>query len=347
MTIISDKIQMLPFVSIIIPSFNEEKFIGGVLDNIVEQDYPHERLEVFLIDGNSRDKTRDLILLKAKEHPFIHLLINEKQYVPFALNLGISRAKGEVIVIMGSHSLYPSNYVSSLVEALFKLDADNVGGVLINNTTSTSLKPTAIANVLSSLFGIGNAYFRIGSKHIKRVDTVPFGCYHRSVFDRIGLFDEELFKNQDDEFNARLIQKGGSIYLIPEIKIIYFTRESVKALWRMFFQYGFFKPLVNLKLKQPANIRQFFPPVFVVFLFLTLTGSFFSPWIFYSLIAGGSIYILANLFFTLKIMLETRRPLLLFFLPWLFLVLHLAYGWGYLIGIVKFVFFNTAVQNNF
>jgi len=339
MTITSNQIKMLPFVSVIIPSYNEEKFITSVLDNVVEQDYPHERLEVFVVDGNSRDKTRELIQMKAKEHPFIHLLNNEKQYVPFALNLGISRSKGEVIVIMSSHSLYPLNYVSSLVEALFKLDADNVGGVLINTATNTSLKPTAIAKVISSLFGIGNAYFRIGSKHIKEVDTVPFGCYHRSVFERIGVFDEELIKNQDDEFNARLIQHGGSIYLIPEIKITYFTRESVKALWRMFFQYGFFKPLVNLKLKQPASIRQFFPPVFVLFLFLAFPGSYFSPLIFYSLIAGGSIYILANLFFTLKIMLETRRPLLLFFLPWLFLVLHLAYGWGYLIGVVKFVFF--------
>jgi len=334
----TDQNEYMPFVSLLIPAFNEEKFIGGVLDNIVEQDYPHESLEVFVVDGNSQDRTRELILMKAKEYPFIHLLNNEKQYVPFALNLGISRSKGEVIVIMGSHSRYPLNYVSSLVEALFKLDADNVGGILINNATNTSLISTAIAKVLSSLFGIGNAYFRIGSKHIKEVDTVPFGCYRRSVFDRIGVFDEELIKNQDDEFNARLIQHGGSIYLIPEIKITYFPRESVKALWSMLFQYGFFKPLVNLKLKQPATIRQFFPPVFVLCLFLTLAGSYFNSWIFYSLIAGGSIYIIANLFFTLKIMLETKRPLLLFFLPWLFLVLHLAYGWGYLIGIVKFVF---------
>lgn len=332
---------MLPFVSIIIPTFNEEKFINRILDNILEQDYQKERMEVFVVDGNSQDKTRELIQSKSKEHAFIHLLTNEKQYVPFALNLGISNAKGEVIIIMGSHSSYPSNYVSSLVNALFKFNADNVGGMLITATNDPSVKSTAIAKVLSSPFGVGNAYFRIGSKDVKKVDTVTFGCYRRSVFDRIGLFDEELLRNQDDEFNARLIHHGGSIYLIPEIKIIYYIRDSVKALWRMYFQYGFFKPLVNVKLKKPATIRQFSPPAFVLFLLLSIGGSYFSPWIFYCFIAGGGIYLVTDLLYTLTIVLETRRPLLLFFLPWLFLILHVAYGWGYLAGIVKFVFFKA------
>ena len=331
---------MLPFVSIIIPSFNEEKFISRVLDNILEQDYQRDRMEVFLVDGNSKDKTREIIELKVKEHAFIHLLINEKQYVPFALNLGISNAKGEVIIIMGAHSSYPVNYISLLVEALYNLKADNVGGILVNVSPELSLKSTAIAKVLGSIFGIGNAYFRIGSKVIKKVDTVPFGCYRRPVFDRIGLFDEELLKNQDDEFNARLTHNGGTIYLIPEIKIMYYTKDSVKGLWRMYFQYGFFKPLVNVKLKRPATLRQFFPPAFVMFLFLSMPGSFLSPWVFYGLITGGGTYLLTDLIFTLRISLVARRPLLLFFLPWLFLLLHLAYGLGYLAGIVKFILFN-------
>jgi glycosyltransferase involved in cell wall biosynthesis len=338
---------MLPFVSVIIPSYNEEKFITRVLDNVVEQDYPNDRLEVIAVDGNSEDITRELILAKAKEYPIIKLLMNENQYVPFALNLGISNSRGEVIIIMGSHSSYPVNYISLLVESLYKLNTDNVGGILINSATDTSLKSSAIAKVLSSIFGVGPSYFRIGSKNIIKVDTVPFGCYHRSVFDRIGLFDEELIRNQDDEFNARLIKHGGSIHLIPEVKITYYTRDSVKALWKMYFQYGLFKPLVNIKLKRASSLRQFFPPAFVLFLLFSIALSYFSPLILYGLIGVCSIYLITDLLFTLKIVLESRRPLFLMFLPWLFPILHLAYGIGYLTGILKFVINKEKPSANF
>jgi hypothetical protein len=219
------------------------------------------------------------------------------------------------------------------------LNADNVGGMLITVPADPSMKSTAIAKVLSSPFGVGNAYFRIGSKDVKKVDTVTFGCYRRSVFDRIGLFDEELLRNQDDEFNARLIHNGGSIYLIPEVKIRYYTRSSVKGLWRMYFQYGLFKPLVNIKLKRPATIRQFFPPAFVLFLILTMAGSFFTSWMLLGLLAGFGIYLLTDLFFTILIAMEAGNSLLCLFLPWLFLILHLSYGSGYLAGIIKFVLF--------
>lgn len=335
---------MVPFVSVIIPCFNEENYINRILDNVLEQDYQKDRMEVFVVDGNSKDRTQELILSKVKENPIIHLLINEKQYVPFARNLGISNASGEVIMFMDSHSSYPVNYISSLVDALYKLNADNVGGMLMNTAPDKFLTSTAIAIALSSPFGVGNAYFRIGSKTVKKVDTVTFGCYRRSVFDRIGLFDEELLRNADDEFNGRLIRHGGSIWLIPEIKITYYTRTSVKGLWKMYFQYGFFKPLVNVKLKKPATIRQFMPPGFVLFLFLFITGSFFSRWIFYCLTAGVCIYLLTNFLFSINAAVKSKRLLLLFFIPWLFLLLHIAYGWGYLAGIPKFVIFRGRKQ---
>jgi glycosyltransferase involved in cell wall biosynthesis len=327
----------LPLVTVIIPTFNEEKFIDRILVNIGEQDYPQDRMEVLFVDGNSHDRTGELIKATADKHPNIHLLINERQYVPFALNLGISEAKGEVIMIMGSHSSYPSNYISLLVDSLFRLNADNVGGMLVTCPPDPSLKSVAIAGVLSSAFGVGNAYFRIGSKEVRKVDTVTFGCYRRSVFDRIGMFDEALLRNQDDEFNARLVQAGGAIYLVPEVKINYYTRDSLKALWRMYFQYGLFKPLVNVKLKRPASVRQFVPPAFVLFLILSIAGSFFSPWIFRCFIGGAGIYLVAALVFSVKTAREAKRYLLMLYLPWLFLLLHLAYGWGYLSGILKFM----------
>ncbi|MFZ4523428.1 MAG: glycosyltransferase family 2 protein [Bacteroidales bacterium] len=333
---------MDPLVSVIIPSFNEEKYISSLLDNILQQDYPAERLEVFIIDGLSSDRTQAIIGEYHTRYPYIKLIINNKRFVPFALNLGISASSGEVIVRMDVHSQYPVNYISKLVHSLISLDADNVGGVWITNPANDSQLANAIAVAQSSAFGVGDSHFRLGVSEVRKVDTVPYGCFRRPLFDRIGMFDEELLRNQDDEFNARIIENGGSIYLIPDVAINYFARPGLSSLSKMFFQYALFKPLVNKKLKKPATIRQFIPPLFVLFLLTGWLPAFISPILLFGYAAGMGIYLLANLLFTLKSALNTRKGYLVFFLPWIFLLQHLSYGIGYLAGIIKFVLFNKA-----
>ena len=246
-------------VSIIIPCRNEEAFIGKVLENIVHQDYPADLTEVFVIDGKSNDKTAEIIKGYSEKHSFIHYLENPQKIVPFALNKAIKQSSGEIIIRMDAHAVYPNNYVSKLVEGLADYKCENVGGVWITKPGNDSVKAKAIALATSHPFGIGNAYYRLPNQKPKEVDTVPFGCYSRNVFDKIGYFDEELTRNQDDEFNARLIKNGGKIYLLPEIQIIYFAREKLRKISKMFYQYGLYKPLVNLKIGKPATLRQFAP----------------------------------------------------------------------------------------
>jgi glycosyltransferase involved in cell wall biosynthesis len=332
------------FVSVVIPCFNEEKYIGGILDDILAQDYPKENLEVMVVDGMSRDRTPDIIRSYGERHPFIRLEPNEKQFVPFALNIGIRKAKGELIVIMGSHAKYPPGYISGLVAASAELNADNVGGVCVAMPAAAKVKANAIASVLSSPFGVGNAMFRIGAGKRMKVDTVTFGCYRRQVFERIGYFDEELLRNQDDEFNGRLLKNGGTIYLIPEIKIEYYPRSTISGLRRMYYQYGLFKPLVARKLGRPATIRQLVPPLFLLFLLAFIPGSFFHPYILITLISVAGLYILAGLLMTAKIAWKKKQPGQLFFLPWLFPVVHFSYGWGYLVGIVRFIIFRKKIK---
>jgi glycosyltransferase involved in cell wall biosynthesis len=328
---------MNSFVSIIIPCFNEEKFITTLLDNVLDQDYPKELTEVVILDGMSTDRTREMILRIAEKNPVIRLLENEKRYVPFALNKGIKASKGDIIVRMDAHTFYPSNYVSVLVKYLEELKADNVGAVLQNMPGNSSAQGLAISKVLASSFGVGNAKFRIGVKEICRVDTVPFGCYRRDVFDRIGYFDEELLRNQDDEFNARLLKKGGSIYLIPELVIRYFTRTSVRKLINMYYQYGLFKPLVSFKIGRPTTGRQLVPFLFVLFLIITTAGSLFSIQAAKILFAGMALYVAADIFFSLKLTLQSKQSRLILYIPWIFLLLHLSYGWGYMRGLIRFV----------
>jgi len=240
---------------------------------------------------------------------------------------------------MGAHTFYPVNYVSVLVKHLIELNADNVGAFLRTVPGDDSVRAHAISEVLSSTFGIGNAKYRTGVNEICRTDTVPFGCYNRGIFDKIGYFDEELLRNQDYEFNTRLIKNGGSIYLIPMVTINYFSRSSTKQLFRMHYQYGLYNPLVSLKVGRPMLSRHLVPLVFLVYLITTGAGAFFSPFSLWLLIAGSSVYFMGNLFFSLKIIKQTQQVNLFFYLPWIFFFLHVSYGWGYLMGIFRFLVF--------
>jgi glycosyltransferase involved in cell wall biosynthesis len=330
---------MKPRISIIVPCYNEVRFIKKLLQNIVDQDYPKESSEVFVVDGMSDDGTRDEISGFVQFHPYIHLLDNEKRYVSFALNKGISNSTGEVIIRMDSHAEYPSDYFSRLVQSLYHLKADNVGGSWITLPGNSTIKSLAIASALSSPFGVGNAHYRLNIKTIRKVDTVPFGCYRKEVFDRIGLFDEDLLRNQDDGFNAKLIKNGGKIFLIPDIKIRYYARTSVKSIWKTFYQYGLFKPLVNRKVGRPATLRQFIPPVFVLFLILSAIGSIFFKLVSFIGIISIAFYFMIDLIFTFSISAKQSQPLLIVYLPWIFFIIHVSYGFGYLHGIGRFIIF--------
>ena len=327
-----------PFVSVVIPCRNEEPFIAKVLHDLEKQDYPKGHFEILLAEGRSEDKTREIILDFAALNADIKLIDNPQKIVPTGLNAAIRQARGEVIVRMDAHSEYPTNYLSELVTHLQHLNADNVGGVWITLPGAPTSVARAIALATSHPFGIGNASYRLGAKEIKKVDTVPYGCYKREVFDRIGLFDEQLVRNQDDEFNARLIQSGGSIYLIPWVHIRYYARPTIAKMRKMFFQYGLFKPLVNKKTGKPATLRQFVPPLFVLSLLATLLLGFWRwPfWVLFALLV--LLHLLAGLYVGFKLAGKSEEKLSPWIFPRVFFLIHLSYGWGYLRGLMKFAF---------
>jgi glycosyltransferase involved in cell wall biosynthesis len=333
-------------VSIIIPCRNEEAFIGKVLENIINQDYPTDFTEVFVVDGKSNDKTVELIKGYSEKHSFIYYLENPQKIVPFALNKAIKKSTGEIIIRMDAHAVYPNDYISKLVDGLAEYKCENVGGVWITKPGSDSLKAKAIALATSHPFGIGNAYYRLSNQKPKEVDTVPFGCYNRKIFDKIGYFDEELIRNQDDEFNARLIKNGGKIYLLPQIQIIYFAREKLSKVSIMFYQYGLYKPLVNLKIGKPATLRQFAPLLLVIYLVITGGLSFISNFILVSFILGIIFYLFICSFATVSIWIKNiKESGLMFYLFLLFPIIHLSYGWGYLTGIFRFLIFKKPIHH--
>jgi glycosyltransferase involved in cell wall biosynthesis len=326
-----------PRVSIIVPCRKERRYVADCLESIRQNDFAADSLEVLVVDGASDDGTREIIESYARQWPSVRCLDNPAGTAPAALNIGIRVARGDIIMRMDAHCHYPRNYVSMLVQWLDKSGADNVGGVCRTLPGSESRTARAIAIALSHPLGVGNSRFRIGTKSERWVDTVPFGCYRRDVFERIGLFDEDLVRNQDDEFNQRLLKNGGRILLVPDVVVDYYARDSISKVARMYYQYGYFKPLVAKKLGRIGTVRQVVPAAFVVALLGSLMlGIWLGP---ARLVFAGilGVYVGALLMAgAAGIPRNGFRVSVL--LPLVFAVLHLSYGWGSIRGMIRFLF---------
>ena len=198
--------MQLPFISVILPVRNEERYIAACVDSIFSQDYPADQMEVIFVDGRSEDRTVELLHAMQKEHPQIVVLDNPNRTVPYAMNIGIAHSSAPVIVRLDAHAEYPADYIRLSVETLLTQDCDNAGGVF--ETHGRGFMGEAIAEMLKTPLGVGNATYRLTTED-GYVDTVPFGCFKRELFERIGGFDERMTRNQDNELNFRIRKNGG------------------------------------------------------------------------------------------------------------------------------------------
>lgn len=329
-------------VSIICPVFNEEKYIEACIVSILEQDYPKEAMEVLFIDGNSTDNSTGIIKRYTAQYSFLKLLNNPERIVPYALNKGLEAAKGEVIMRLDAHCTYPTNYISELVRYLYQLNADNVGGVWNTQPAKDTPICQAIAFASSHPFGVGGSMHKIGASKIMETDTVPFGCYKREIFDKTGLFDTDLVRNQDDEFNGRLLNLGGKIYLIPQVIINYTARDTLCKMRKMYYQYGLYKPLVNKKLGAPATVRQFFPILFLLGLTIGGVVCMIWPLLLHFYTSVLLLYLFIGIVVGSMGAIRAHQPLLALLMPYVFFNIHMSYGVGYLVGIFNVLGKKTA-----
>lgn len=325
-------------VSVIMPVRNEADTIRTTIASLLKQDYPVEMMEIIIADGLSTDGTDEVIRQMEAQYNNVRYLPNTGKIVSTGLNLAIQKSVGEVIVRMDAHSVYPNDYISKLVQALDEYNADNVGCVIETIPANDTLMAKAIAIGLSSPFGVGNSKFRVGVKEAMEVDTVPFGCFRREVFDKIGWFDEELIRNQDDEFNARMLRNGCRIVLIPDITCRYQARDSYRKLSAMLFQYGLFKPLVNWKLGQIATFRQLVPMLLILFVAGGALISLMWPVMLSLYFSGIIAYLLFISVGSLKAFRTNKTISLIPFCLITFPIMHVSYGWGYSSGLWKLFF---------
>lgn len=316
-------------LSVIVPIYNEEKYIAKCIESIAEQDYPKDDLEILLVDGMSTDRTREIIKSYAEKYPFIKLIDNPDKIVPFAMNKGIAKAKGDIIMRLDAHALYPTNYFSDIVEWHKKMpDAWNIGGVCDTKVVNSNKVSEAIAMVMSDKFGVGNSTFRTGSdKEFLEVDTVPFGCYKSFVFDKIGNYNEKLVRVQDIELNKRLKHAGGKIIMVPSIHCTYIPRDNYKAFYKNRFQTGYWviKTCFITHTTKNLGLRHFIPACFALSLILPLVAGIF--WWPFTLISVSVAALYALCMLTRSIQLKNDKTSV-WCLFKAFCCIHISYGLG-------------------
>lgn len=319
-------------VSVVIPCLNEKNYISKCLESLISCHYPKNDLTVYVCDGMSTDGTREIINHYSQNYNYIHLLDNPEKTTPYALNIGLKKSNAEIKIILGAHSEVYPDFIDQCLLA-FKNDSaiGCVGGIIENEFDDATSE--AISCAMSSVFGVGSAHFRTGTKE-GFVDTVAFGAYKQEVFDAVGYFDEDLVRNQDDEFNYRVIKHGFKIYLSRSIRSKYYVRARFKKLFKQYYQYGYWKVYVNAKHKTVTTTRQIIPALFFAYLIFCLLTVFINPLLgFYSSILL-MVYLGLAIVSAWHVSKKTNKiPLVVNS----FFILHLSYGIGYIEGIFNFL----------
>jgi glycosyltransferase involved in cell wall biosynthesis len=321
-----------PTVTVVLPVRNEAEFIERSLGAVLRQDYPANLTDIIVADGASDDGTAEIVSKLTNTNPRVRLINNPERIVATGLNRAMAEASGEVIVRVDGHCEIASDYVSRCIEHL-RSGADGVGGPV--ETIGQTPRAHVIATAMSSKFGVGDSAFRTLTDRTLFADTVPFPAYTRTIVERAGAYDAELVRNQDDEYNYRLRKMGARILLAADVRSRYYSRSSLKSLWRQYRQYGYWKVRVLQKHPLQMSARQFIPPMFVAALIVSSAAALVTThgWI---LLAGVlASYAVANV--TATALVVRGRPLPQpWMLPIAFATLHISYGIGFLTGLLRF-----------
>jgi succinoglycan biosynthesis protein ExoA len=331
-----------PRVSIIVPCRNEARHISACLESILAQESPAGGLEAIIADGMSDDGTRDTIAQLAAADARLRMVDNPRRTTSAGLNHAIRAARGEIIVRMDAHTEYAPDYVAQCVAALESTGADNVGGAA--RTRGTGRLQRAVCAAFHSPFSTGGAGFHRPDFE-GPVDTVVYGCWRRDRLLELGLFDEELVRNQDDELNFRIQRAGGKLWQSRAIHSWYRPRASLKALFRQYMQYGYWKVRVMQKHGRPASPRQLVPIALVAFLVGGLAMAPLHPWLAFAYFAGLAAYATGIALASIQAARKGGWDLLPL-LPAVFAAFHISYGLGFAAGLLDFVILRRSGRAN-
>jgi len=328
--------QNVPQVSIIVPCYNEQGTIQLLLDAIYEQDYSRSKIEVIIADGLSTDHTKEEISKFVLSHPDLNIRIidNPKRIIPAGLNRAIRSAEGDIIIRLDAHSVPEPDYVTLCVSGLEKGKGDNIGGVWDIRPVEDIWQAKSISEAASHKFGVGDASYRYTSEP-QIVDTVPFGSFYRSLFDKIGLYDETLLTNEDYEFNVRLIKNGGKVWLDPRIRSVYYSRSTFSDLARQYWRYGYWKAQMIRRYPNTLRWRQAVPPLFVLSLGVLILFSVSFHFARILLMFEITIYVCLLLAAGIGVSLKKNNTSALIGVPISIAIMHITWGCAFIWGLIK------------
>jgi succinoglycan biosynthesis protein ExoA len=329
-------IAIVHSVSIIVPCYNEESTIQLLLDALYTQTYPRSFLEVIIADGLSTDRTRQQISSFQITHPdlLVRVVDNPQRTIPAGLNRAIAAAGGNYIVRVDAHSVPQPDYVAGCVSALEQGKGDVVGGIWDIRPGGSGWLARSISAAAAHPLGVGDAHYR-HTKRAQIVDTVPFGAYCRALVERVGPFDEALLTNEDYEFNTRVRQAGGTIWLDPAIRSVYFARSTLTALARQYWRYGYWKARMLRRYPGSIRWRQALPPAFILSLIGLLLLAVWLPIARWLLGIEALLYLLILFIVGAQLALKKRDLALLFYVPIAIAVMHLSWGSAFLWSLLR------------
>jgi glycosyltransferase involved in cell wall biosynthesis len=325
-------------VSVVVPCYNEERFIGQVLEHLSGQ-YVGEGFEIIVVDGMSEDSTRETVAGFMRTHPSlrVRLIDNPARVIPVAVNRGIAAARGEVIVRMDAHSIPSPNYTRRCLELLRRADVAVVGMPWRIRPGADTLVARANALAVAHPFGIGDAKYRTADETAPSqfVDTVAFGVFTKKLWQELGGFNEDLLANEDYDFNYRVRQRGGGVLLDTSGHCLYFARATFGALTRQYFRYGTWKAQMLKLHPRSARLRHLVAPAFVLALALLSLSCWWLKPARWALVVMLAAYASLALAASLQLLRRDRESRLLLLLPLSFLLIHLTWGGGFLWGLVR------------
>jgi succinoglycan biosynthesis protein ExoA len=329
-------LMALPLVTIAMPTFNEERFIEPCIRSIQAQDYPRDLIEILVADGRSEDRTRDILDDLAADDPRIRLIDNPDRLQAAGLNRAILAARGEIVVRMDAHCLYAPSYVRACVETLERTGADNVGGA--QRAKAETAFQRALCAALTSPLGFGGARHRVAAGREGFVDTVFLGAFPKRVFESVGLYDPKAITNEDAEFDQRLLESGGKIYLSPDIEVYYYPRDSYRALAKQYYRYGRGRARTLLKLGRFPKLGRIptLRPLFPFALVAGATALLIIPPL-WPLVAPAIVaYALATGAEAVRVAHPLGAPGVI--TAWgIFPVLHISHGVGFASGLIRYL----------
>ena len=321
----------LPRISLLIPCRNEEEYIEGCLDSLID-DFVAQHAEVIVIDGDSDDRTTEVIEAYRRRYPFVRLLHNPERLQSHAMNVGLAAARGATIVRADAHSTYPPSYVRTCAELLERVPAANVGGVMAPEGGSTFER--VVADAMSSRLGIGWSRFHLGD-FSGYTDTVYLGTFRRSIFDRVGYYDPDSHPAEDAELNCRILAQHEKIYLDSSIRVRYQPRGSFRSLARQFFWYGRARCYIVQKHRKLFTAGRLLPPLLVVSMAAALAFAIvYPPTVLLPLAYGCSIGAVAVHRYRNVTHGRLRRALLL---TGVLATMHLSYGSGFILRLLHLI----------